>query len=168
VGHPAGTAAAERILETDLRSEAFRLWEAGGFGADRAERASWALRAPAGVAWRDWPWDRRYEQTRWLGPTPAGAVAIVHTHPSGVDPRPSLADRDTAARLGIAVYTVSRNGIWRTGPDRVVTQVRDERWWAGCRKGRPCDERAADADPLRVAETRGGSETAAARLRITE
>lgn len=168
VGRRAGPMDAERVLEAGLRDDAFRLWEAGGFGADRTERAAWVLRAPSGVAWRDWPWDRRYEQTRWLGPTPADALAIVHTHPAVVDPRPSPGDRETAARLRIAVYTVSRSGIWRTGPDGVLTRIRDERWWVGCRKGQPCGERASDSLPVAIAENRSGGETAAAGLRITE
>src|SRR5512135_3300107 len=87
---------AERLLEADLRAEAF------GFGLDRSERAVWVFRSPHGsLAWRPWPWDRRYLQSRWLGPTPEGAVAIVHTHPTVVDPRPSPTDRDTAERLGV-------------------------------------------------------------------
>ncbi|MEO8053624.1 MAG: hypothetical protein ABI768_00620 [Acidobacteriota bacterium] len=168
VGRRVAPADAQRLLEAELRDEAFRLWEAGGFGADRTERAAWVLRAPSGVAWRVWPWDRRYEQTRWLGPTPAGAFAIVHTHPAVVDPRPSPADREIAARLRIAVYTVSRSGIWRTGPDGVLSRIRDERWWAGCRKGQPCGERASDAIPVAIAGNREGAETTAAALRITE
>ncbi len=81
-------AEAERDLEAGLRDEAFRLWRAGGFGGDRSERAAWVVRGAAGVAWRDWPWDRRYLESRWLGPPPGGAIAIVHTHPAVVDPRP--------------------------------------------------------------------------------
>jgi len=157
-----------RALDAELRDGAFRLWAAGGFGAGRSERAAWVVRAPAGVAWQDWPWDRRDLQSRWLGPTPAGAVAIVHTHPAAVDPRPSPVDGDTAARLGIAVYTVSRSGIWRTGPDRVATQIRDERWWLGCRKGQPCGESASNSLRIAIAENRGDIETAAAALRIPE
>lgn len=161
-------AEAERVLEAGLREEAFRLWRAGGFGGDRSERAAWVVRVPAGVAWRDWPWDRRYLESRWLGPPPGEAMAIVHTHPAVVDPRPSDTDRATARRLGVAVYTVSRSGIWKAEPGGAVTRVGDETWWAGCETGRSCREGA----PARVArassELPATLETAAFPLRITE
>lgn len=158
----------ESVLETGLRGEAFRLWKAGGFGGDRSERAAWVVRAPSGVAWRDWPWDRRYLESRWLGPTPGEAVAIVHTHPAVVDPRPSVTDRATATRLGIAVYTVSRRGIWKVEPDGTVTRIGDETGWAGCETAGSCRE----SDSVRVARASAAPpaalETAARPLRITE
>ena len=158
----------ESVLEAGLRGEAFRLWKAGGFGGDRSERAAWVVRAPAGVAWRDWPWDRRYLESRWLGPTPGEAVAIVHTHPAVVDPRPSVTDRATATRLGIAVYTVSRRGIWKVEPDGVVTRIGDESWWAGCETGKSCRE----SDSVGIARVStapsAALETVALPLRITE
>jgi proteasome lid subunit RPN8/RPN11 len=161
-------AESERVLEAELRDEAFRLWEAGGFGADRTERAAWVVRAPSGVAWRAWPWDRRYEQSRWLGPTPVNAFAIVHTHPAVVDPRPSDTDRATAARLGIAVYTVSRSGIWKAGPDGIVTRVGDERWWSGGEARKHGRESVSVGVALASGKNPPRSETAARAVRITE
>lgn len=158
----------ERVLEAGLREEAFRLWRAGGFGGDRSERAAWVVRAAAGVAWRDWPWDRRYLESRWLGPPPGGALAIVHTHPAVVDPRPSDTDRATATRLGVAVYTVSRSGIWKAEPGGAVTRVGDETWWAGCETGRSCREDASGRFARASSESPAASETAGLRLRITE
>jgi len=157
-----------RALEAGLREEAFRLWVSCGFGADRTERAAWVVRGDAGLAWRDWPWDRRYLESRWLGPTPAGAVAIVHTHPAVVDPRPSPTDRATAQRLRMAVYTVSRSGIWKAEPDGVVTRVGDEGWWAGCEARKHCRESVSVGLALASAENAASSETAARPLRITE
>jgi hypothetical protein len=157
-----------RVLEAGLRDEAFRLWESCGFGSDRTERAAWVVRAPAGVAWRDWPWDRRYLESRWLGPTPPGAVAIVHTHPAVVDPRPSPTDRATAQRLGLAVYTVSRSGIWKAEPDGAVTRVGDEGWWAGCEARKHCRESVPSRLALASAENAAAPETTARPLRITE
>ena len=117
---------ATRVLEAGLREEAFRLWRSCGFGADRTERAAWVVRASAGVAWRDWPWDRRYLESRWLGPTPAGAFAIVHTHPAVVDPRPSPTDRATARTApsdGLYGFP-ERNLEGRTGRRRVARRGR--------------------------------------------
>lgn len=159
----------ERLLEADLRGEAFALLRASGFGFDRSERAAWVVRAPGGdLAWRPWPWDRRYLQSRWLGPAPPGAFAIVHTHPAVVDPKPSAKDLETAAELGVAVYTVSRSGIWRAEPGGGVTRVGDEGWWAGCGAGNHCRESAGPRGVLATAEKKARSETAARALRITE
>jgi hypothetical protein len=159
---------AHRVLEAELRDEAFHLWAAGGFGADRTERAAWVVRAASGVAWRVWPWDRRYLESRWLGPTPAGAMAIVHTHPASVDPRPSPTDVATARRLEVTVYTVSRTGIWKAGPDGAVTRVGDERWWAGCEARKHCRESASVRLALASNEKSPRDETTARALRITE
>lgn len=161
-------AESEAVLEASLRDEAFRLWEASGFGADRSERAAWVVGAPAGVTWRVWPSDRRYLESRWVGPTPAGAFGIVHTHPAVVDPRPSLTDRATAARLGVAVYTVSRSGIWKAEPGGAVTRVGDERWWAGCEAHKHCREAVPPGAALAAARNMAASETTASGLRITE
>ncbi len=160
---------AERALEADMQENAYRLFAASGFGSDRSERAAWVVRSAASLAWHPWPWDRRYLQSRWEGPPVPGAFAIVHTHPAVVDPRPSENDRATAARLGIAVYTVSRRGIWKAEPDGAVTRVGDERWWAGCERGGACRESAADAISVASAGRRmEGTETPARSLRITE
>jgi hypothetical protein len=165
---PEAPSRARAALEASLRDEAFRLWERCGFGADRTERAAWVLPAPDGVAWKAWPWDRRYLESRWLGPTPANAVAIVHTHPAIVDPRPSFTDVATAVRLGIPVYTVSRSGIWKAEPSGALARVGDERWWAGCASRRGCGDGVSDALSARAAENSANPETAARPLRIPE
>jgi hypothetical protein len=157
------------VLEAGLRAPAFRLWEQAGFGADRAEHAAWVVAAPEGLPrWRPWPFTHGDLEAHWFGPAPPGAVAIVHTHPAPVDPRPSFTDRETAVRHGVAVYTVSRTGIWKAEPDGAVTRVGDERWWAGCRPGKPCGESVSVAVAVASAETRAAAETAAGPLRTTK
>jgi len=52
-----------------------------------------------------------------------------------VDPKPSLQDIETARRIGLPVYAVSRAGIWKAEPDGLVVAVEVGRWWAGCRSG---------------------------------
>ncbi|HEX5854668.1 MAG TPA: Mov34/MPN/PAD-1 family protein, partial [Thermoanaerobaculia bacterium] len=139
-GAPRERRPASDLLESTLRAPAYRLWEAAGFGHEISERAAWILTdAAAGVRWLAWPDARRYLRARWDGPVPANAVAIVHTHPAAVDPKPSEQDIETARQLGVPVYTVSRSGIWKAVPDGPVVAVDDARWWTGCRSG-ACDE----------------------------
>jgi hypothetical protein len=124
------------LLESTLRPPAYRLWEEAAFGSEPRERAAWVLAADSGdVRWQLWPDGRQHLRARWAGQIPADAVAIVHTHPTVVDPKPSLQDIQTARRIGVPVYTVSRYGIWKAGPDGLVVAVDGERWWAGCRSG---------------------------------
>lgn len=124
------------FLERSLRPRAYHLWEGTGFGRQPRERAAWVLSGETDrVRWQIWPEEIRHLQAGWLGPIPADAIAIVHTHPLGVDPRPSPQDVKTARRIGMPVYTVSRVGIWKAGPDGLIVAVDDERWWSACRSG---------------------------------
>jgi hypothetical protein len=123
-------------LERSLRPSAYHLWEGAGFGREPRERAAWVLSGDAGrMRWQVWPDGRRYLKAGWAGPVPADAIAIVHTHPLAVDPKPSPQDIATARRIRVPVYTVSRVGIWRASPDGSVVAVEDETWWSGCRSG---------------------------------
>lgn len=128
------------LLEGSLRVPAYRLWAAADFGYTPRERAAWIVPGePSGLRWVNWPNGRSFLSAQWKGPVPAGAVAIVHTHPAAVDPKPSERDRETAGRLGVPVYTVSRSGIWKAAPDGSIVPVEDARWWNSCESG-SCDE----------------------------
>lgn len=157
------------LLEGGIRAPAYRLWASAEFGYTPRECAAWVVSGEAeGTRWVAWPNGRRFLAARWTGPIPAGAVAIVHTHPAVVDPKPSEQDIETAGHLGIPVYTVSRSGIWKALPDGSVVPVDDARWWNSCRSG-ACDEtrnpefRSAQSaqSSLRSAESRNlGSDSA--------
>lgn len=139
-GASPGPLPTSHLLESTLRPPAFRLWESAGFGKETSERAAWVLKDDAGrVRWLAWPNGRRYLRARWEGPVPADAVAIAHTHPTTVDPKPSEQDVETARELRMPVYTVSRSGIWKALPDGFVVAVDDARWWSACRSG-ACEE----------------------------
>ena len=49
--------------------------------------------------------------------------------------RIALQDIETARRLGMPVYTVSRVGIWKADRDGRVIPVDDARWWVACSSG---------------------------------
>jgi hypothetical protein len=155
------------LLESSLRPPAYRLWEEGSFGGEARERAAWVLAVDAGhVRWQAWPDGRGYLRARWKGPVPADAVAIVHTHPAVVDPRPSPQDLESARRVGVPIYTVSRAGIWKAEPDGSVVTVDDRRWWVGCRSG-GCS--APERDPeFRSAAALPIPETSGRNPRIAE
>lgn len=129
------------LLEGSLQGPAYKLWASADFGYTPRECAAWVVPDESlGVRWVSWPNGRRFRTAQWTGPVPKGAVAIVHTHPGVVDPKPSEQDIETARRLGMPVYAVSRSGIWKAVPDGTVVPVNDSRWWSACRSG-GCDEK---------------------------
>ena len=96
------------------------LLEQAQYGLTPYEAAAWIVRDGGGVALREWNFTRAYEKASWSGPPPAGALAIVHTHPIHADPRPSSGDAALARRLGLPVYTLTRNGLWEARPDGTI------------------------------------------------
>ena len=127
------------LLEGTFRAPAYKLWAAADFGYTHVECAAWVVPDESeGVRWVNWPKGRHFMAARWNGPVPAGVVAIVHTHPSVVNPKPSEQDVETARRLGVPVYTVSRSGIWKAVPDGSIVSVDAARWWSACGSG-ACD-----------------------------
>jgi hypothetical protein len=60
-----------------------------------------------------------------------GDVAIVHTHPFGTTPGPSDGDTAIAARLGIAIYTLSHYALWVALPDGTSHKIADVQWKGG-------------------------------------
>jgi hypothetical protein len=57
-------------------------------------------------------------------------VAIVHTHPNAIDPRPSRIDEATADNLGVPVFTITSRGMYCYNPTtRETTRVMDDLDW---------------------------------------
>jgi hypothetical protein len=106
----------------------FRLWKHAGLL--ETERAIWIVRNANGqFESKDWGrTPQRWTQV-WNDPLPDHVVSIAHTHPVNVDPKPSKQDQVAALKLGIAVYTISRKGIWRVTPDGVITQEESLGWY---------------------------------------
>jgi hypothetical protein len=67
------------------------------------------------------------------------AVAIFHTHPPQTQPSPSTVDAALAKRLGIPVYTLQPDGVWRVGPEGTITQEANREWRKADRKPRAGD-----------------------------
>lgn len=60
----------------------------------------------------------------------ANIIAVVHTHPNDVDPRPVGADLRLADRFGVPVFTITRRGMYVYDPDtRKTTMVQDGLDW---------------------------------------
>lgn len=132
-----------------IRDPAFSLWRDAGYGYVKSERAAWIVKnGETGTAWVRWPHSANgVASEKWKGIRPTFAIAIVHTHPDTVDPRPSLVDAETARIQGLPIYTVSRSGIWKVTPTGETALVEGNRWWQGCSSPNGCP--TPDATSLR-------------------
>ena len=116
------------------------LLAAAGAGLGEIETAAWLVRGPDGrETLVPWPPASQRKSHAWNRPLPAGAVALLHTHPASENPRPSVRDRDVARRIRMPVYAISRWAIYRADPDGTVSPVASPCWtptidWAFARR----------------------------------
>ena len=58
------------------------------------------------------------------------AVAIVHTHPNSIDPRPSPEDSELSDKLGVPVYTITTRGMFMYNPKtKKITKIMEGMDW---------------------------------------
>jgi hypothetical protein len=57
-------------------------------------------------------------------------IAVVHTHPNGVDPKPAGHDLQLADRFGVPVFTITQRGMYVYDPvTRRTSMVQDGLTW---------------------------------------
>jgi hypothetical protein len=57
-------------------------------------------------------------------------IAIVHTHPNFINPRPSRIDQVAAEKLGIPVFTITHQGMFVYNPTTMqTTRIMDDLDW---------------------------------------
>jgi YD repeat-containing protein len=126
------------------------LWKRGGYGFQPTEQAEWITENNGQYGSTPWPSSSTVAQASWKGPVPAGAIAQAHTHPeitsktSSTGPKPSTSggntgrgDHGTADKLGMPVYVVTRNAIWKAVPNaKDPVQVAGKDWWKPSEKAK--------------------------------
>lgn len=147
---PVSVRLAELIAEPRVNEAVFCLWQSVGYGALPTESAAWLVSGPRGLSFENWPSDPRSHRATWKTAAPADAIAIVHTHPRGDDPRPSEKDVALARKLGIAVMTVSRQGIFTARPDGVVVKELGPKWFGERLWPIDCSRPAAHSEGVTV------------------
>ena len=94
------------------------------------ERAAFVIQQPDGsIACQCWPQKHSYLAETFTGFMPANTIAIVHTHPISY-PKPSEQDKMEATRLGIPIYVLTIQGVYKTVPgvEKVATIARNQGW----------------------------------------
>ena len=120
------------VRECNIVEGFYKLWEKSFFGREpnRIEAAAWVVNGSPGryefVFWETTP--EREKNTWRNGEIPAQTVAIAHTHPQKVDPKPSSHDVSLARRLNLPIYTISRKGIWKVPPAGTIQQEASPHW----------------------------------------
>src|SRR5258707_11451268 len=94
------------------------------------ERAAFVIQNPDGsIACQCWPARHSYLTESFRGFIPTHTVAIVHTHPIQY-PRPSQQDKNEATRLGIPIYVLTIEGVFKAVPRarNETTIIRSQAW----------------------------------------
>ena len=104
-----------------LREQLWTLVRDSAFGFAKTEEAAFVVREDDGTfKLIRWPGTGSANESRWRGPFPRGAVAIVHTHPNAF-PQPSRIDVRTARMRNIPVYVLTRLKITKTTGGSPIT-----------------------------------------------
>jgi hypothetical protein len=113
----------------------WQMFERARYGHADIEQAAFVVVAPDGsLALRRWPASAKPHQSRWNGPPPLDAIAIVHTHPNAW-PYPSARDHLTAAETRLAVYVITRSRIVKTKGTKAEV-IAQAQWWLAPRHAR--------------------------------
>lgn len=106
--------AADIACDASVVRDAWTLLAQGGYGWRSYELAAFIVEDGQGGHFLSfWPNRRQFLRATYEGPRPAGAVAVIHTHPNGL-PLPSAHDHQVARSTGMPVYVVTRMMISRT------------------------------------------------------
>ncbi|HLE61902.1 MAG TPA: hypothetical protein VI750_02120 [Pyrinomonadaceae bacterium] len=111
-----------REINKEVVKEFGRAWRIAGGGMADQEGVVLIFRGTDGVYWaRSLNATNEFRQCTFTW-DPA-AVAIVHTHRSRGNPRPSWGDEQVAQRKGVLVFTITRYGMYVYDPVTRKTRI---------------------------------------------
>lgn len=122
------------IAGDDLTSDRLDMFaevlEHGVYGSRDDEAAAFIVHRPDGSEQcLLWPPTAEYHATHHPWPPPSAVMAIVHTHPLAL-PLPSAADKASAIRLGIPIYSITPANIYKADEFGLATAVvKNHRWF---------------------------------------
>jgi Prokaryotic homologs of the JAB domain len=120
---------AELLTRAEVVGHVHDLLRCGGYGRTPNECAAFLVADGGRVAWVEWPKAAGFQRAQWSAPLPAGAVAIVHTHPRG-EPYPSSNDSNEAQRLGMPIVAITPATLAVARPDGKRLMIIERFGWA--------------------------------------
>lgn len=111
---------AQTVARPEVQACFDRLLAGSYYGHAGYERAAFLVLQDGKLACQEWPPSFSFRSEKWTGSVPEGTVAIAHTHPRD-ERRPSRADMETAAALGVPVIVVTQPWIGLGATDGSIT-----------------------------------------------
>ena len=109
-------------IDAAAAKEFRKAWEASGNGFTRLEALVLVYKADDGSISARWQ-GKTNERDRVPFGWTADILAVVHTHPNGVDPKPAGDDLRLADRFGVPVFTITQRGMYVYDPDTKKVSV---------------------------------------------
>jgi hypothetical protein len=104
-------------------------WQRAGGGTRKVEAAVLIVRSADGSC-KAVATEATNEYRRLTFRWQPGTIAIVHTHPNGDDPKPSLTDVALAERFRVPIFTLTLKGMFLYDPaTRAVSRVQQGIDW---------------------------------------
>ncbi|MCP4606049.1 MAG: RHS repeat-associated core domain-containing protein [Proteobacteria bacterium] len=109
-----------------------------GYGHHNTEEAFWVICEKNKLSCELWPPTANQgtsvqSNTKFKGKIPKNACALFHTHPRQKPQKPSTCpgcDTDVARGLGMPIYSVHPNGIWKFDPNSgKITNEAGKKWY---------------------------------------
>jgi JAB domain-containing protein similar to deubiquitination enzymes len=113
------------LVRDDVTSCTDRIFTLAFRGLGKLERAAFLkINGRGTFDCQVWPAPFAIHRAEWLGATPDGTVAVIHSHPVG-SPDPSEHDRQEAIRLGVPMIVVTPEALTMALPrDGAIVRVR--------------------------------------------
>ena len=102
-------------IDDRVVQEMEQAWRGVGAGVDSQEAVILLFRMPDGSI-QARPQSATNEHKSFTVKWHPSAIAILHTHPISVNPRPSRVDQEVADKLGVPIFTITTRGMYVYDP----------------------------------------------------
>jgi hypothetical protein len=137
-GESGGTSTSFDLSKIDesITREFVKAWNHSHNGVDNVESLVFIFRSLDGSYWAIAQGPTNETNKVRFKRDPA-AIALVHTHPTNLDPKPSTEDMRVGDRFGVPIFTISRWGMFMYYPNtRRVTEIQHNLDWLDAAKWR--------------------------------
>jgi hypothetical protein len=137
-GEPAETRTSFDLSKIDesITREFMKAWNHSHNGVDNVEALVFIFRNLDGSYWAISQGPTNETNKVRFKSDPA-AIALVHTHPTNLDPKPSTEDMRVGDRFGVPIFTITRWGMFMYDPNtRRVTKIHHNLDWLDAAKWR--------------------------------